>query len=70
MVPDQDHRDGDQPSPPQLFAGVDWGGSFHQLCVVDGNGLLILQQRIVHDVTGLELLARGLRLKFARDILR
>ncbi len=40
MVPDQDHHDGDQLSPPALFAGVDWGGSFHQLCVLDGGGTL------------------------------
>lgn len=23
------------PMPQQVFAGVDWGGSFHQLCLVD-----------------------------------
>ena len=60
MVHDQDHRDGDRQGPRQLFAGVDWGGSFHQLCVIDCNGVLILQQRIVHDVTGLELLGSRL----------
>jgi hypothetical protein len=68
MVPDQDHRDGDQPSPPQQFAGVDWGGSSHQLCVIDGDGVLILQQRIVRDITGLEFAgqpAPGLRRRCA-----
>lgn len=50
---DQDHLHGDQ----QFFGGVDWGGSFHQLCVLDTSGTLVLQQRINHDVAGLRLLA-------------
>ena len=57
MVLDQDHHDVDQLSPPPLFAGVDWGGSFHQLCVLDSGGRRLLQRRIVHDVDGLESLA-------------
>lgn len=57
MVPDQDHHDSDGASPPCLFAGVDWGGSFHQLCVLDSTGTVLVQQRINHDVTGLTLLA-------------
>jgi hypothetical protein len=57
MVPDHDHHDGDQLSPPDLFAGVDWGGSFHQLCVLDSGGTRLVQRRIVHDVDGLESLA-------------
>lgn len=43
-----------------FFAGVDWGGTFHQLCVLNATGGLVLQQRINHDVAGLELLARKL----------
>ena len=53
MMSDQDHLHGDQ----QFFGGVDWGGSFHQLCVLDTSGTLVLQQRINHDVAGLRLLA-------------
>ena len=46
---------------PVVFAGVDWGGSFHQLCLIDGAGTVLVQQRIDHDVTGLALLAARLR---------
>ena len=53
MMSDQDHPHGDQ----QFFGGVDWGGSFHQLCVLNPSGTLMLQQRINHDVDGLRLLA-------------
>lgn len=45
-----------------VFAGVDWGGSFHQLCLLDEHGEVLLQHRIEHTVEGLaqlaELLAR------------
>ena len=40
-----------------VFAGVDWGGSFHQLCVLDEGGVLIVEQQVSHDVPGLALLA-------------
>ena len=36
-----------------MFGGVDWGGSFHQLCVLNGDGTLVISQRIMHDVAGL-----------------
>ena len=36
-----------------VFAGVDWGGAFHQLCVLNGDGTLVVSQRIIHDVAGL-----------------
>ena len=36
------------------FAGIDWGGYEHQLCVVDGAGHKQLELRIAHDVAGLE----------------
>lgn len=57
MATDADHLAGDQPSSPMVFAGVDWGGSFHQLCVIDAHGRPLVQQRIIHDVDGLGLLA-------------
>jgi hypothetical protein len=53
VMSDQDHPHGDQ----QFFGGVDWGGSFHQLCVLNTSGALVLQQRINHDVAGRRLLA-------------
>jgi transposase len=42
------------------FAGVDWGGHEHQLCVVDGVGNKQLEQRVSHDVAGLGELVRQL----------
>ena len=36
------------------------GGSFHQLCVLNAAGGLVLQQRINHDVAGLALLTAKL----------
>ncbi len=35
------------------FAGVDWGGEHHQLCVVDNAGKRLTQMRVTHDVAGL-----------------
>jgi transposase len=35
-----------------VFAGLDWGGSFHQLCLLDEHGDTLLQRRISHDVAG------------------
>jgi hypothetical protein len=35
---DQDHLRGDQ----QFSGGVDWGGSFHQLCVLDQAGEVVV----------------------------
>jgi transposase len=42
----------------EVFAGIDWGGAFHQLCLIDGAGKVRLQRRISHDVTGLAELDR------------
>ncbi len=39
-----------------FFAGLDWGGSFHQLCLLSPDGGVILQQQIPHDVAGLAML--------------
>lgn len=36
----------------EVFAGIDWGGSFHQLCLIDAAGTVLLQRRIGHDVSG------------------
>jgi transposase len=35
------------------FVGIDWGGSEHQLCVLDATGTQLTQQRVAHDVAGL-----------------
>src|SRR3954451_13678622 len=35
------------------FAGLDWGGAHHQLCVVDYNGRRLTEKRLAHDVAGL-----------------
>ena len=43
-----------------VFAGIDWGGQHHQLCVVDRNGERLLQLRVTHDVAGLAELDRQL----------
>jgi len=60
MVPDHGQLDCDQQPEAELFAGVDWGGSFHQLCVLNAAGTPVLQQSISHDVAGLALLASQL----------
>jgi transposase len=36
-----------------VFAGIDWGGEHHQLCVVDKTGRRQTQVRVTHDVAGL-----------------
>jgi transposase len=42
------------------FAGIDWGGENHQLCVVDDTGKRLNQLRVTHDVAGLAQLRREL----------
>ena len=42
------HADGKQ-----VFVGIDWGASHHQLCVVDAAGARRRQVRLAHDVAGL-----------------
>jgi transposase len=44
-----------------LFAGIDWGNSYHQLCLVDPQGQTVHQARYTHDVAGLAGLTGGLR---------
>lgn len=36
----------------EVFAGIDWGGSFHQLCLINATGNVLVQRRISHDVAG------------------
>lgn len=38
------------------FAGIDWGGGHHQLCVVDAAGTQLVSRRFTHDVAGLSAL--------------
>jgi hypothetical protein len=52
------------------FVGIDWGGEYHQLCVVDVAGRRCAQVRVPHDVARLrvldaELLRHGPRLPIA-----
>jgi transposase len=59
------HADGKQ-----VFVGIDWGASHHQLCAVDAAGARRRQVRLAHDVAGLaqldhELGALGARLPVA-----
>src|SRR3954464_2952198 len=39
------------------FVGIDWGGSFHQICLVDADGRVGLRRKVNHDRTGLTELA-------------
>jgi hypothetical protein len=43
-------------TPWPAFAGIDWGGEHHQLCVVDDAGKRLAQLRVTHDVAGLKAL--------------
>jgi transposase len=49
------HTDGQD-----VFVGIDWGASHHQLCVVDTAGARRRQIRLGHDVAGLAQLDRWL----------
>lgn len=44
------------------FAGIDWGGTHHQLCVVDHDGAKQREVRVTHDVAGFGDLDRELAL--------
>jgi transposase len=44
-----------------FFAGLDWGGSTHAVCVVDDKGTIAVQFEVPHDETGLAELRRRLR---------
>jgi Transposase len=43
-----------------VFAGIDWGGSHHQLRVVDSAGAQLFSRRFAHDVAGLSVLCTEL----------
>jgi transposase len=49
-----------QPTGTDVFAGIDWGGAFHQLCLVDADGTVVLQKRFLHTVEGLDALSQAL----------
>ena len=42
--------------PEDVFAGIDWGNSHHQLCVVDARGQTVEQTRFAHDIAGINAL--------------
>jgi hypothetical protein len=44
----------DNDSADEVFVGVDWGGSHHQLCAVSRTGQRLRQVRLGHDVAGLQ----------------
>jgi transposase len=58
QVPKEDEVPDQQPWP--AFAGIDWGGEQHQLCLVDATGHRLKELRVTHDVAGLNDLAREL----------
>jgi transposase len=43
-----------------VFCGLDWGGSHHWLCAVDGHGQRLLSRRFSHDCQGSEELTSAL----------
>ncbi|WP_137181885.1 IS110 family transposase [Roseomonas sp. AR75] len=46
-----------------MFAGLDWGGAAHAVCVVDTAGAVLARIEVQHDATGLaDLLARLARI--------
>jgi transposase len=42
-------------------AGLDWGSSQHAVCVVDGNGAVVLELDVTHDAEGLAAMLRQLK---------
>lgn len=39
--------------PARFWCGIDWGGRFHHLCVLDDNGRQVVSRKIAHTVDGL-----------------
>lgn len=35
-----------------MFAGIDWGGTHHQICIRDSVGKKLVQNRIRYDIDG------------------
>ncbi len=46
------HVDITSPPAEHIYAGIDWGGSFHQLCLLSPDGKILMQRRISHDLAG------------------
>jgi transposase len=44
----------------KYFAGVDWGGTTHAVCVVNQTGQIVVRTAVRHDAQGLESLLRQL----------
>lgn len=44
----------------EWFAGVDWGNTFHQLCILDRTGRVVHEESIPHSGEGLALLVQHL----------
>jgi transposase len=42
-----------KPGVDEVFVGIDWGASHHQLCAVNATGQRLRQVRLSHDVAGL-----------------
>ncbi|BCO36354.1 IS110 family transposase [Mycobacterium heckeshornense] len=42
--------------PNSFWCGIDWGGRFHHLCVLDGTGQQLLSRKVAHTVDGLAVL--------------
>ena len=42
------------PAVDEVFVGIDWGASHHQLCAVNSSGQQLRQVRLGHDVAGLD----------------
>ncbi len=45
----------------RMFAGLDWGGESHAVCVVDETGKVVTQFEVAHDAEGLDSLLKRLR---------
>ncbi len=50
----QDSNTTPQGAADEVFVGLDWGGSHHQLCAVSRTGQRLRQVRLGHDVAGLQ----------------
>jgi transposase len=52
-----------------FFAGLDWGGTAHALCVIDASGAVLARIEVQHDAAGLaNLLARLARITAPADL--
>lgn len=44
-----------------FYAGLDWGGASHSLCIVDGAGQVVVRLEVAHDAAGLADMSARLR---------